>query len=135
MIRDVKERAEEYLHQSLKYLENAEKFLDKQDPEKAGEFLWGSVATAFKALVMAKKGEEIRSHAQFWDIARELARETGDESLYKIYKEANQLHCNFYDSKLTLEDIKMSSANIAKLVKKLMGMTRYALEQATKRTL
>lgn len=43
------------MNQSLKYLENALKASKDGDPEKVGEFLWGSVATALKALVMAKK--------------------------------------------------------------------------------
>jgi len=124
-----KERAEAYLAQSLKYLENAEKFLGRENPEKAGEFLWGSVATAFKALVMAKKGKEIKSHGQFWDVARELARETGDESLYKNFREANSLHSNFYDARLSLEDIKINSKNIAKLVKRLMNLTKQSLRK------
>jgi len=127
--KDRKERAETYLSQSLRYLENADNFLSRGNPEKAGEFLWGSVATAFKALAMAKKGEEIRSHSQFWVIARELTRETGDESLYKSFREANSLHSNFYDSKLSVDDIKISSSNIAKLVKKLTNMTKKTLKE------
>lgn len=128
--KDNKERVKAYVSQSLQYLENASDALRSENPEKAGEFLWGSVATAFKALVMAKKGVEIRSHGQFWDVARELTRETGDESIYKNFREANSLHSNFYESKLSLEDIKMSSDKIIALVKKLMDLTEQALEES-----
>ena len=121
---DKKERAKAYLDQSLKYLENASDALSKSKPEKAGEFLWGSVATALKALVMAKKGVEVRSHSQFWDIARELTRETGDESFYRSFREANSLHSNFYDSRLSVEDIKISSKVIVDFVKKLIDLTQ-----------
>jgi hypothetical protein len=58
------ERARAYLNQSCKYLENAFKAFKDGEPEKVGEFLWGSVATALKALVMAMKGVEVKSHRQ-----------------------------------------------------------------------
>ena len=122
------ERARAYLNQSLEYFENASNAFKDGNPEKAGEFLWGSVATVLKALVMAKKGIEIKSHSEFWDIARELTRETGDMSIYESYKEANSLHSNFYDSRLSLDDIKNSSKKIAELVKKLRNLTKDAMK-------
>ena len=129
IFKDRKERAEAYLSQSLRYLENADEALKSGDPDKAGEFLWGSVATAFKALLMAKKGEIIRSHSQFWDVARELTRKTGDKTVYMNFREANLLHSNFYDSKLTSEDIKISSSKIIDLVKKLIDLIKETLEE------
>lgn len=125
---DRKERGRAYLNQSLEYFENASKAFKDGNPEKAGEFLWGSVATALKALAMAKRGIEIRSHSQFWEIARELTRETGDVTIYESYKEANSLHSNFYDSRLSLDDIKNSSKKIAELVKKLRNLTEDAMK-------
>lgn len=125
--KDRKEQAVAYLNQSLRYLENASKTFGTGNPEKTGEFLWGSVATAFKALVMAKKGEKITSHAQFWDIARELTRETGDISIYDSFREANSLHSNFYESRLSLDDIKMSSPQIIELTKRLKSLTEESL--------
>jgi len=123
-----RERARAYIDQSLEYFENASKAFKEGKPDKAGEFLWGSVATALKALVMAKKGIDIRSHSQFWEIARELTRETGDMTIYETYKEANSLHSNFYDSKLSLDDIKISSMKIAELVKKLISLTESTMK-------
>jgi len=125
---DRKERGRTYLNQSLEHFENASKAFKDGNPEKAGEFLWGSVATALKALAMAKRGIEIRSHNQFWEIARELTRETGDVTIYESYKEANSLHSNFYDSRLSLDDIKNSSKKIAELVKKLRNLTEDAMK-------
>lgn len=126
---DRKERAKAYLNRSLEYLENASKAFRDEEPEKTGEFLWGSVATALKALVMAKKGMVIRSHGEFWDVARELTRETGDKLIYESYKEANFLHSNFYDSRLSLDDVKNSSEKIARLVKRLIILTEEAMKE------
>lgn len=86
------------------------------------------MAAALKALVMAKKGIEIKTHSQFWDIARQLTRETGDVSIYENYKEVNSLHSNFYNSRLSLDDIKNSSKKIAELVKKLRNLTEDAMK-------
>lgn len=129
-IKDRKERARAYLHQSLQYLKNAEDASRHESPEKVGEFLWGATATAFKALIMAKKGVEIKSHAQFWDVARELTREMGDEFIYRSFREANSLHSNFYESKLSLDDIKMSADKILELVKKLASLTEESLKKS-----
>ena len=123
-----KQRARAYLDQSLEYFENTPNAFEDGNPEKAGEFLWGSVATALKAVVMAKKGTEIRSHSQFWEIAQELTRETGDVSINESHKEANSLRSNFYDSRLSLDDVKNSSKKIAELVKKLIGLTENAVK-------
>jgi hypothetical protein len=48
----------------------------KRNYEKASKFLWGSVAEALKALLMARKGFKIKSHSEFWDVARELSKNT-----------------------------------------------------------
>lgn len=124
------ERARAYLNQSLKYLENAFKASKDGEPKKVGEFLWGSVATALKALVMAMKGMEVKSHGQLWEIARELARETGDLSIYEAFKEANFLHSNFYEFRLSLDDVKSSAERIVRLVEKLMNLTEEALKES-----
>jgi len=124
-----KRRASEYLDQSLTYLDNSEDAMRSAHPEKAGEFLWGSVATALKALAFAKKGKIITSHAEFWDLARELARETRDQSIYDNFREANSLHSNFYDSRLSSEDIRTVSSKIVNLVRKLRDLTLQALEE------
>jgi uncharacterized protein Yka (UPF0111/DUF47 family) len=123
------ERARAYLNQSCKYLENAFKAFKDGEPEKVGEFLWGSVATALKALVMAMKGVEVKSHGQLWEIARELVRETNDPSIYEAFKEANFLHSNFYEFQLSLDDIKNSAVKIEQLVKKLKNLTEKAIKE------
>jgi len=124
-----KKRALEYLAQSLSYLNNMEEAMRDGRPEKAGEFLWGSVATALKAIAMAKKGKTIKSHGEFWDLARELARETNNPSIYENFREANSLHSNFYESRLSSDDIKSSADKIVELVKKLRELTMHSIEE------
>jgi len=128
-VEERKERAEAYLNQSLSYLENASKALANGYPEKSGEFLWGGVATALKALAMAKKGVELRKHRQIWGLAHEFVRETGDTQLYGAYREADSLHKNFYEGELSAEDIKMSAAKIGELITKLKALVEEALKE------
>ena len=54
------ETAQEYKDQSIHYLENVYNSLDAGDAEKAGEFLWGSLAEALKA-VAANEGRNSRT--------------------------------------------------------------------------
>ena len=70
-----------YKTQSVHYLENALKFIKAGNPEKAGEFLWGSMAQALKA-VAASKGIELNTHQEIRRYARELAKRCKDESIY-----------------------------------------------------
>ncbi len=121
------QKTELYMRQSLLYLNNALEEINKQNYEKAGEFLWGSVAEALKALQMARKGLRVKRHREFWDIARELSREYADESIYVIFREANSLHSNFYEASLKEEDVKISFERVRILVGKLFDITRSEL--------
>jgi hypothetical protein len=63
--------SEEYKTQSIHYLENAFKSIKAGNPEKAGEFLWGSMAQALKAVAASRERElntheEIRRYARSW---------------------------------------------------------------------
>ncbi len=49
------ELLEKHKAQSVHYLENAYKFIDAGDVEKASEFLWGSMAQAIKAVAATKE--------------------------------------------------------------------------------
>lgn len=94
-----------YRGQSIHYYENALRFLEEGETEKAAEFLWGSVAEALKA-VAATRGIVLRSHRDVREYARELAKELNDRSIFDGFKEANSLHADFYEAGLTLDDVK-----------------------------
>ena len=65
---------EKYKPQSIHYLENAFKFIKVGNPEKAGEFLWGSMAQALKA-VAASRGRELNTHQEIGSLSIGLAYE------------------------------------------------------------
>lgn len=115
------ESAEKYKAQSIHYLENAFSALGAGDPEKAGEFLWGSLAQALKA-VAASKEIELRSHWDIADYAKELARELEDKSIFDVFGHASYLHSNFYEAGLRMEDVEIYAEEIREMVRKLLDL-------------
>lgn len=111
--------ADRYRIQSLHYLDNAARSLRAGEAAKAGEFLWGSLAEAFKA-VAASKGMQLRSHRDIGDYARRLARDLGDDSIPSLYGAASHLHSNFYEAELRMEDV-------VPLVERIRGLVRMLL--------
>ncbi len=115
------ELLEKHKAQSKHYLENAYKFIDAGDVEKASEFLWGSMAQAIKA-VAATKEITLKSHRQLWDYAESLSKELEDKSIFDSFFHANSLHSNFYECELELKDIIRVAEEIRPTVNKLLSL-------------
>jgi len=108
--------------QSQHYCDNALKFLEQGDVQKAAEFLWGSIAEALKAIA-ASGGRQLRSHREIWEYAREVAKELNDESIWFGFKAAHSLHSDFYEAGLTLDDVKLEwEAQIRPTLEKLTSL-------------
>ena len=112
---------EKYKAQSIHYLENAFKFIKAGNPEKASEFLWGSMAEGIKA-VAAKKGILLMSHKDLRNYAMELARALPDESIRNTFLHAQSLHSNFYETGLLMEDVVMCAEEVKATVDKLFKL-------------
>jgi hypothetical protein len=109
-----------YAERSIHYFENAQKAINNKEFEKAGEFLWGSVAQILKATA-ASKEIKLRNHAQLWNYAQSLSKGLGDESIYDTFYKANYLHTNFYEAELTPEAIIIQNENIKEFLLKMLG--------------
>ena len=118
---EVNESVEKYKAQSVHYLENAFKSMGAGDAEKAGEFLWGSLAEALKA-VAASKGIKLKAHWEIADYARDVAKQLGDKSILDAYRDASYLHSNFYEAGLRIEDVDVYAEDIRKAVGKLLSL-------------
>jgi len=118
---EIKERIEKHRLQSSHYFENALRFIEKGDAEKASEFLWGSVAQALKA-VAASKEIPLKSHKQLRDYAIELARQLKDEGIKNTFDLAQSLHSNFYETGLLLEDVAIGAENVRGTLIKLLSL-------------
>ena len=116
------ELLEKYKTQSTHYFENALSALEAGDAEKAGEFVWGSMAEALKA-VAAKKGIKLWRHQDIEDYAKSLVKELGDEEITKAHGLASSLHSNFYEAGLRIEDVRLRLDQIKGTIKKLLDLT------------
>ena len=100
-----REIAEKYKSQSIHYFLNALSSIEAGNAEKAGEFVWGSMAVALKA-VAAIKGAKLWRHQDIEDYAKILAKELGNEEITKAHGLASALHSNFYEADLRIEDVR-----------------------------
>ena len=115
------ELLERYKTQSMHYFENALSSIEAGDAEKAGEFVWGSMAEALKA-VAAKKGIRLWRHDDIGDYAKKLAKELGNEEITKAHGLASSLHSNFYEAGLRIEDVRLRLDQIKGTIKKLLEL-------------
>ena len=116
-----RELLEKYRAQSRHYFENALSSIEAGDAEKAGEFVWGSMAEALKA-VAAKKGIRLWRHDDIGDYAKKLAKELGNEEISKAHGLASSLHSNFYEAGLRIEDVRLRLDQIKDTIRKLLDL-------------
>jgi hypothetical protein len=76
-------------------MDNALAALDKNEPGKAGEMLWGSVTQAVHA-VDAWRGPVIYDHRSLMNFAILISREIDDPAFPASIEAAGSLHHNFY---------------------------------------
>ncbi len=115
------ESLEKYKTQSDHYFGNALSSIQAGEAEKAGEFLWGSMAQALKA-VAASEGRELNTHGEIRRYATELAKKHNDMSIWDVYGIANSLHGNFYEAGLSLEEVQTHADRIRTIVVKLFSL-------------
>jgi len=115
------ETAQEYKDQSIHYLENVYNSLDAGDAEKAGEFLWGSLAEALKA-VAANEGRRLKAHWEIGDYAFELAKKRQDASIREAYGHASYFHHGFYEAGLTVDDVRLRLDVVREVIRKLLEL-------------
>lgn len=107
--------------QSDHYFKNALSAIEAGNTEKAGEFLWGSITQALKA-VAARKGTELNSHALLKRYAGELAKELADEAIWSDFCDAELLHRNFYNLGFELEEVHGRVGRVREVVDKLIRL-------------
>ena len=112
---------EDYQALASHYLDNGLRFLQEDDVEKAGEFLWGSMAAAVKA-VAAGRGLRLQSHRDLRRYARRLAEERNEPDIFRDFIQAEHLHANFYDVFLERQDMEAVVPDIRNRVTSLLEL-------------
>jgi len=94
-----------YVLSSLRYLENGQQMLLKGEAEKAGEFLWGSIAQALQALAASRNIPVLKSHRSLRYIASTVSKEMDDRRLNEVFWQAEKLHSNFHEVEMTVDEV------------------------------
>ena len=98
------EAARNHVFHCHQYMDNALEALEKNEPGKAGEMLWGSITQAVHA-VDAWRGPVIDDHRRLMNFAYSLETEIGDPPFRFVLRSASSLHHNFYVPVDTVEEI------------------------------
>ena len=107
-----------YQERSREYLAKAFQELEAGDLTQAAEKGWGAASQMVKA-VADKRGIEHRSHRAILLLARQLARETGDDEMDALFDAASILHQNFYEDTLDREGIESRLHRVEQFVDKV----------------
>ncbi len=107
----------------LHYGNNAKKYLEKKDYQKASEMIWGAMSCTIKA-VAAKENKSIKSHAILMSYAKELAKRQHDAMIFNSLSNASLLHRNFYEANLDSDTISEHAKLIFRTIDKLIGIIK-----------
>lgn len=106
---------------SRRLIRHAEDELDRDDRLQASEKAWGAVAHYLK-VIADQRGWQYRGHADAHRVARALAEEQGNQSIYNLFGAANQLHINFYLDAKSSESIRTDIERVKSLLTILRGL-------------
>ena len=115
------EAARNHIFHCRQYMDNALEAVQKNEPGKAGEMLWGSFAQAVHA-VDSWRGPVIDDHRRLMNFARDLEREVGDASYRFVLRSARSLHHNFYVPVDTTEEIEDLLPGIQRSISQVLAL-------------
>lgn len=78
--------------------------IESGDLLQGSEKLWGAAAHAVKA-VAEQRGWAHASHRQLFSIVNRLTSETGDYSMASAFGKASELHVNFYEGHMEIDEV------------------------------
>ena len=115
------EAARNHVFHCRQYMDNALEALEKNEPGKAGEMLWGSITQAVHA-VDAWRGPMIDDHRRMMNLAYSLEREIGDPSFRFVLRSASSLHHNFYVPVDTKEEVERLLPGIQAAIDQILAL-------------
>lgn len=107
-----------YLIASREYMSKAYQYLAEGDTPQASEKAWGAAAEMVKAIA-EERGRYHRSHRVLYEIIGDLAEETGDPDIGRIFQVASDLHINYYERWLPIIMVQRGVTDVQMLLDKL----------------
>ena len=111
------EAADEYMRTARRFLLQAETELAVGDMIQASEKGWGAAAQAVKAAATLR-GLEHRNHQALRRVVNVLADETGNPRIRQLFRLAEALHANFYETWMDANDIE----GLVSLMREFVGI-------------
>ena len=116
------EVARNHVFHCQQYMDNALEALQKNEPGKAGEMLWGSITQAVHA-VDAWRGTVIYDHHSMMNfVYHRIGREINDDSFSVSVEAAGSLHHNFYMPARTTEDVELMLPAIGRAIGQILAL-------------
>ena len=115
------EAARNHLFHCQQYMDNALEALEKNEPGKAGEMLWGSITQAVHA-VDAWRGPVVMRHRELLNFARNLGSEIDDQNFPNNFLSAKSLHDNFYHPDLEVADVEVALPGIQRAISQVLAL-------------
>ena len=112
------EAVETYVRRGRRFLAQASLELADGDLEQASEKGWGAAAQIMKAIA-EQRGWRHGQHRQLFEVARRLAEEQEDPQVVHLFQRASDLHVNFYEGRLSTEEIRTGLVRVSTLVEKV----------------
>lgn len=100
------------------YLATAYQSLAEDDLPQASGKGWEAAENMVKAIA-EERGWPHRSHRLLYEIAEDLADETGDENLSRWFQVASGLHINFYENALRPRTVRRNLREVQQLLAEL----------------
>ena len=114
------EAARNHVVHCHQYMDNALEALEKNEPGKAGELLWGSITQAVHA-VDAWRGPVIAGHRSLLNFARNLSGEIV-ANFHNNFLASKSLHDNFYHPELETDDVELALPGIQRAISQVLAL-------------
>ncbi len=112
------QQATDYRRRSKAFLVKAREEWAAGDLEQASEKAWGAAALMLKEVAQLR-GLQHETHNHLFGVVRILVRESGDRGLRPLFRTANDLHHNFYEDRLTADEIDDDIREVEQFVDKV----------------
>ena len=112
------QQTQTYRERSRIFLAKAREELAAGDLEQASEKAWGAASLMLKA-VAQQRGLDHETHNQLFRVLRVVVSELDDQELRRLFNDANGLHHNFYEHRLTAEEISDDIDSVERFVERV----------------
>ena len=122
--------SERYAELSRQYIQRADEYLRVGDRVQASEKGWGAVAEAMKSIA-EDRGWNHNSQRLLNDVTFQLSEEWRRPDVRRLFVVAKDLHINFYEDNMGLDDIAASVGDAKTLLGELETLRQQPPQPAT----